>query len=68
MVTRIAINGFGRIGRLVLRALEESKEKDLKVIAINDLGSAEFNAHLLNMIVTMENLMVILMFLVTHSS
>ncbi|MBL41514.1 MAG: type I glyceraldehyde-3-phosphate dehydrogenase [Rhodospirillaceae bacterium] len=46
MVTRIAINGFGRIGRLVLRALEESKRKDLKVIAINDLGSAEFNAHL----------------------
>ena len=46
MVTRIAINGFGRIGRLVLRALEESARKDLKVIAINDLGSSESNAHL----------------------
>ncbi|PPR77671.1 MAG: Glyceraldehyde-3-phosphate dehydrogenase 1 [Alphaproteobacteria bacterium MarineAlpha2_Bin1] len=46
MVTRIAINGFGRIGRLVLRAIQESNRKDLKVIAINDLGSAESNAHL----------------------
>ncbi len=46
MVTKIAINGFGRIGRLVLRALEESKRKDLQVIAINDLGSSESNAHL----------------------
>ena len=47
MATNIAINGFGRIGRLVLRALFESKRKDLKVIAINDLGSVKANAHLL---------------------
>lgn len=44
---RIAINGFGRIGRLVLRALiENGKGKDLQVIAINDLGSPESNLHL----------------------
>ena len=47
MVTRIAINGFGRIGRLVLRAIHESKRKDLQIIAINDLGPVETNAHLL---------------------
>ena len=46
MVTKIAINGFGRIGRLVLRAIEETKRKDLKVVAINDLGSVDSNAHL----------------------
>jgi glyceraldehyde 3-phosphate dehydrogenase len=45
--TRVAINGFGRIGRLALRALVESKRKDIKVIAINDLGPVETNAHLL---------------------
>ena len=44
---KIAINGFGRIGRLVLRALYESNSDDLKVVAINDLGSVEANAHLL---------------------
>ncbi len=47
MATRIAINGFGRIGRLVLRALCESKRDDLEVVAINDLGRADANAHLL---------------------
>ncbi|MBT3396107.1 MAG: type I glyceraldehyde-3-phosphate dehydrogenase [Alphaproteobacteria bacterium] len=45
--TRVAINGFGRIGRLALRALVESKRKDIKVIAINDLGPVATNAHLL---------------------
>jgi len=45
--TRIAINGFGRIGRLALRALVESKRKDIKVIALNDLGPVKTNAHLL---------------------
>lgn len=44
---KIAINGFGRIGRLVLRAIIESKFEDLEVLAINDLGSVEQNAHLL---------------------
>jgi|TARA_B100001750_G_scaffold217596_1_gene203071 glyceraldehyde 3-phosphate dehydrogenase len=46
MKIRLAINGFGRIGRLVLRALCESKRKDIKIVAINDLGSPEANAHL----------------------
>ena len=47
MATKIAINGFGRIGRLALRAVIESGRKDIDVVAINDLGSAKFNAHLL---------------------
>jgi len=47
MAVRVAINGFGRIGRLVLRAIHESKRKDIQVVAINDLGSVETNAHLL---------------------
>ena len=47
MSVNVAINGFGRIGRLVLRALYESNRDDLKVVAINDLGSVEANAHLL---------------------
>lgn len=48
MTTRIAINGFGRIGRNVLRALYENDyRKDMQVVAINDLGDAETNAHLL---------------------
>jgi glyceraldehyde 3-phosphate dehydrogenase len=47
MAIRIAINGFGRIGRLVLRALHESGRDDLACVAINDLGSVEANAHLL---------------------
>ncbi|TFG88206.1 MAG: type I glyceraldehyde-3-phosphate dehydrogenase [Hyphomicrobiales bacterium] len=45
--TRVAINGFGRIGRLTFRAFLESGRKDLEFVAINDLGSAEANAHLL---------------------
>ncbi|MFD2232652.1 type I glyceraldehyde-3-phosphate dehydrogenase [Phaeospirillum tilakii] len=47
MTVRVAINGFGRIGRLVLRAIVESRRTDIEVVAINDLGSAEANAHLL---------------------
>nr|WP_297400544.1 type I glyceraldehyde-3-phosphate dehydrogenase [uncultured Marinobacter sp.] len=48
MTIRIAINGFGRIGRNVLRALYENHYRDqLQVVAINDLGDAETNAHLL---------------------
>ena len=47
MVTKVAINGFGRIGRLALRAIVESKRKDISVVAINDLGTPDFNAHLL---------------------
>jgi glyceraldehyde 3-phosphate dehydrogenase len=47
MTVRVAINGFGRIGRLVLRALWEQGRDDLEVMAINDLGSVEANAHLL---------------------
>ncbi|MDH5748237.1 MAG: type I glyceraldehyde-3-phosphate dehydrogenase, partial [Rhodospirillales bacterium] len=47
MAVRVAINGFGRIGRLTFRALVESGRKDIQVVAINDLGSAEANAHLL---------------------
>ena len=46
MTTRVAINGFGRIGRLVLRALAESERNDLEVVGINDLGPLETNAHL----------------------
>ena len=47
MAVRVAINGFGRIGRLVLRAAYESKRKDIEFVAINDLGSVEANALLL---------------------
>jgi glyceraldehyde 3-phosphate dehydrogenase len=47
MTVRVAINGFGRIGRNVLRALAESGRKDIAVVAINDLGPVETNAHLL---------------------
>ncbi len=47
MTTRLAINGFGRIGRLVLRALVEQGRDDLEIVAINDLGPVESNAHLL---------------------
>ncbi len=47
MAIRVAINGFGRIGRLVLRAIAESGRKDINVVAINDLGSVEANAHML---------------------
>jgi glyceraldehyde 3-phosphate dehydrogenase len=44
---KVAINGFGRIGRNVLRAIVESGRDDIEVVAINDLGSVETNAHLL---------------------
>ena len=47
MAVRIAINGFGRIGRNILRAIYESGRKDIEVVAINDLGPPETNAHLL---------------------
>jgi glyceraldehyde 3-phosphate dehydrogenase len=47
MTVKVAINGFGRIGRNVLRALVESGRKDIQVVAINDLGSVETNAHLM---------------------
>ena len=47
MAVRVGINGFGRIGRLVLRAIHESGRKDIEVAAINDLGPIETNAHLL---------------------
>ena len=47
MATRVAINGFGRIGRLVLRAIVESGRRDIEVVAVNDLGPVETNAHLL---------------------
>jgi len=46
MAVRVAINGFGRIGRLVLRAAIESGRKDIEFVGINDLGSVEANAHL----------------------
>ena len=47
MAVRVGINGFGRIGRLVLRALAESGRKDIQVVGVNDLGPVETNAHLL---------------------
>ena len=47
MAVRVAINGFGRIGRNILRAIYESKRTDIEVVAINDLGPVETNAHLL---------------------
>ncbi len=46
MTLRIAINGFGRIGRMVLRAFAEQPRADIEIVAINDLGSLESNAHL----------------------
>ncbi len=47
MTIKVAINGFGRIGRNVLRALIESGRTDIQVVAINDLGPVETNAHLM---------------------
>jgi glyceraldehyde 3-phosphate dehydrogenase len=47
MTVRVGINGFGRIGRNVLRAIAESGRKDIEVVGINDLGPVETNAHLL---------------------
>lgn len=47
MAVKVAINGFGRIGRNVLRAIVESGRNDIEVVAINDLGPVETNAHLI---------------------
>jgi glyceraldehyde 3-phosphate dehydrogenase len=47
MAVRVAINGFGRIGRNILRAIVESGRNDIEVVAVNDLGPVETNAHLL---------------------
>ncbi len=47
MTVRVSINGFGRIGRLVMRAIVESGRDDIEVVGINDLGDAEMNAYLL---------------------
>ena len=47
MTVRVAINGFGRIGRLVLRSIVEHGRTDIEVVAINDLGPVATNAHLL---------------------
>jgi glyceraldehyde 3-phosphate dehydrogenase len=47
MTVRIAINGFGRIGRNVVRAIYESGRKDIDIVAVNDLGPVETNAHLM---------------------
>ena len=47
MAIRVAINGFGRIGRLVLRAVVETGRRDIEIVAVNDLGPVATNAHLL---------------------
>ena len=47
MTVKVAINGFGRIGRMTFRALIESGRKDVEVVAINDLASPESSLHLL---------------------
>ncbi len=47
MTVRVAINGFGRIGRNILRAIAENGRKDIEVVAVNDLAPVETNAHLL---------------------
>ena len=47
MTVRVGINGFGRIGRNILRAIVENKRSDISIVAINDLGPVETNAHLL---------------------
>ncbi|NUB29255.1 glyceraldehyde 3-phosphate dehydrogenase NAD-binding domain-containing protein, partial [Azospirillum brasilense] len=47
MSVKVAINGFGRIGRLVLRAIYESGRNDVEVVVINDLADLKANAHLL---------------------
>jgi len=47
MAIRVAINGFGRIGRLVLRSIVESGRRDVEIVAVNDLGPVATNAHLL---------------------
>ncbi len=47
MAVKVGINGFGRIGRNVLRAIIESGRTDIEVVAINDLGPVDTNAHLM---------------------
>ena len=47
MTTKIGINGFGRIGRLTLRAMKQYHKNDLEVVAVNDLADTRTNAHLL---------------------
>src|ERR1700676_3827119 len=47
MAIRVAINGFGRIGRLVMRAALEHASREIEIVGVNDLGSVETNAHLL---------------------
>ena len=47
MAVRVSINGFGRIGRLVLRSIIEHDRTDIEVVSINDLGPVDTNAHLL---------------------
>ena len=47
MTIRVAINGFGRIGRNILRAIAEAERTDIEIVAINDLAPVETNAHLL---------------------
>lgn len=46
MTVKVAINGYGRIGRNILRAIYETNRKDIKIVAINDLGESKVNAHL----------------------
>ncbi len=46
MSVKVAINGFGRIGRNILRSIIENKNHNIKVVGINDLGPIETNAHL----------------------
>ena len=47
MTVRVGINGFGRIGRNILRAIIENNRSDISVVAVNDLGPVKTNAHLL---------------------
>ncbi len=47
MAIRVGINGFGRIGRNIMRAIYEAKRNDIEIVGINDLGPVETNAHLL---------------------
>ena len=47
MTVRVAVNGFGRIGRNVVRAIYKSGRKDIDIVSVNDLGPVETNAHLL---------------------
>ena len=57
MSIKVAINGFGRIGRNILRAkYESSGYDDIEIVAINDLGDSSINAHLLQYDTHMENL------------